>query len=266
MNKKKKALFAILGICILAVVFFTTMIVRELLIDRQSQTFFDNLAADVERRPDSSGTGGVQHGSGQSDETDATGTDSTDTWLPYVDFESLSYVLPGIVGWIKLDASPIDYPVMQYSDNDYFLDRLPDGTPHRNGSIYLDYRNNSDFSDKSILIYGHETREGVMFGVLKNYRDQDFYEANPIINLHSPEKDFKIILFAGHVAHSIRDHPPLQFQSDEEFLAYIEHIKRNSVFRSDVEVSANDRIVSLVTCTYDFDDARLIIVGKILDE
>jgi len=261
MNKKKKALFVILGVCILAVVFFTTMIVRELLIDRQSQTFFDNLAAEVERRPDSPGTGGAQHGLGQTGETD-----TTEAWLPYVDFDSLRHVLPGIVGWIKLDASPIDYPVMQYSDNDYFLERLPDGTQHRNGSIYLDYRNNSDFSDKSILIYGHETREGVMFGVLKNYRDQDFYEANPIINLHSPEKDFKIILFAGHVAHSIRDHPPLQFQSDEEFLAYIEHIKRNSVFRSDVEVSANDRIVSLVTCTYDFDDARLIIVGKILDE
>ena len=261
MNKKKKALFVILGVCILAVVFFTTMIVRELLIDRQSQTFFDNLAAEVERRPDSPGTGGAQHGLGQTGETD-----TTEAWLPYVDFDSLRHVLPGIVGWIKLDASPIDYPVMQYTDNDYFLDRLPDGTPHRNGSIYLDYRNNSDFSDISILIYGHETREGIMFGVLKNYRDQAFYEANPIINLHTPEKDFKIILFAGHVAHSIRDHPPLQFENDEEFLAYIENLKRISVFRSDVEVTANDRIVSLVTCTYDFDDARLIIVGKILDE
>ena len=261
MNKKKKALFAILGICILAVVFFTTMIVRELLIDRQSQTFYENLAAAIERRPDNFSTGGAQHGSGQTGETDTSETDFTEEWIPYVDFDLLRHVLPGIVGWIKLDASPIDYPVMQYTDNDYFLERLSDGTPHRNGSIYLDYRNSSDFSDKSILIYGHETREGVMFGVLKNYRDQAFYDANPIINLHSPENDFKIILFAGHVAHSIRDHPPLQFENDEEFLAYIEHLKRISIFNSNTEVTATDRIVSLVTCTYDFDDARLIIVG-----
>ena len=266
MSKKRKALFVILGVCILAVVFFTAMIVRELLIDRQSQTFFDNLAAEVERRPESFGTGGVQHGSGQSGETDTSETDVTEAWLPYVDFDSLSNLLPGIVGWIKLDSSPVDYPVMQYTDNDYFLVHLPDGTPQRNGSIFLDYRNNSDFSDKSILIYGHETREGVMFGVLKNYRDQEFYEANPIINLHTPENDFKIVIFAGHVAHSVRDHPPLQFQNDEDFLTYIEHLKRISVFSSNTEVTANDRIVSLVTCTYDFDDARLIIVGKILDE
>ena len=170
MNKKKKTLFVILGVCILSVVFFTTMIVRELLIDRQSQTFFDNLAAEVERRPESFGTGGAQHGSGQSGETDTSETDVTESWLPYVDFDSLSNVLPGIVGWIKLDSSPVDYPVMQYTDNDYFLGRLPDGTPHRIGSIFLDYRNKSDFSDKSILIYGHETREGAMFGDLNlNY-------------------------------------------------------------------------------------------------
>ena len=260
MIKKKKILFIILGICIIAVVFFSTLLVRELLIERQSQSFFEDLAAEVERRPGSTGKDGAQHGSEQSNETD-----TTDTWQPYVDFDSLSYVLPGIVGWIKLDASPIDYPVMQYTDNDFFLERLPDGTPHRNGSIFLDYRNKSDFSDKSILIYGHETRAGVMFGELKNYRDQAFYEINPIINLHTPEKDFKIVLFAGHVADSIRDHPPLQFQSDEDFLIYIEHLKSISIFNSTTEVTANDRIVSLVTCTYDFDDARLIIVGKILE-
>ena len=257
---KKKILLVILGICILAVVFFATLLVRELLIDSQGRSFYEGLAAEVERRPESIGTEGTQHGSGQSDETEI-----TETWIPYVDFDSLSYVLPGIVGWMKLDASPIDYPIMQYTDNEYFLDRLPDGAPHRNGSIFLDHRNNSDFSDKSILIYGHETREGIMFGALKNYRNQDFYEANRIINLYTPENDFKIILFAGHVAHSERDHPPLQFESDEEFLAYIDHLKRISIFNSSTEVTANDRIVSLVTFTYDFDDARLIIVGKILD-
>jgi len=252
---KKIILFSILAVCIIAAGVFTTLIVRELIIDRQSQSFYEDIAAEVERRPEPVIT----------DNTQSEQPDDTASWKPYVDFNALNDEFPGIVGWIKLEDTPIDYPVMQYADNDYFLTRLPDGTLHRNGSIFLDYRNNNDFSDKSILIYGHETRAGDMFGALKNYRNQEFYEANQIINLYTPEKDFEIILFAGHVAHSIRDHPPMEFESDDDFLNYIEHLKSISVFKSNTEVSASDRIVSLVTCTYDFNDARLIIVGKIVE-
>jgi len=253
MNKKKIVLFSILAICIIAAGTFTTLLIRELIIDRQSQSFYEDIAAEVERRPESGITNNTQ--SGQPDDTAA--------WAPYVDFNALNNELPGIVGWIKLENTPIDYPVMQYTDNDYFLTHLPDGTLHRNGSIFLDYRNNSDFSDKSILIFGHETRAGDMFGVLKHYREQEFYEANPTIDLYTPKKDYKIVLFAGHVAHSVRDHPPLQFENDEEFLDYINHLKSISVFNSSTEVTTIDTIVSLVTCTYDFNDARLIIVGII---
>ena len=104
-----------------------------------------------------------------------------------------------------------------------------------------------------------------MFGVLKSYRNQEFFDANPIIFIYTPEKDYTIEIFAGNVVHSVRDHPPLYFESDEEFLSYVNHLKRTSIFTSDVEVGPDDRIVSLVTCTYDFDDARLIIVGRLVE-
>jgi sortase B len=264
---KKTILKIILGVCLLSIVIFSTLIIREIYIDWQSRTFFSDIADQVERRPDTAqpgNTGNDGTHSGQTGDTQPGQPDNTDTWVPYINFEALNYLIPGVVGWIKLDGTPIDYPVMQYTDNDFFLTRLPDGTSHRNGSIFLDYRNNSDFSDKSILIYGHETRAGDMFGVLKNYRNQEFYDANPVIYLYTPEKDYIIEIFAGSIAHSIRDHPLLHFESDEDFLSYINNIKRTSVFSSDVEVSPDDRIVSLVTCTYDFDDARLIIVGKMV--
>jgi len=259
MGKKKILLQIILALCILAVLVFATLLIRELYIDSQSKTFYSDLATDVTRRsnePEGVDTEDVQPGSSEDEEPG---------WKPYVDFEALDSIYPGIVGWIKLNETPIDYPVMQYSDNDYFLTRLPDGSQHRNGSIFLDYRNSNDFSDKSILIYGHETRAGDMFGVLKSYRNQAFFNENPIIYLHTPENDYIIQLFAGHVAHSVRDHPPLEFEDDDDFFAYIEHIRSISVFNSDIAVTADDRIVSLVTCTYDFNDARLIIVGILVE-
>ena len=261
MNRKKVILWTILAICIISVAVFTTLIVRELLIDNQSRSFYAEIATAVERRQQESGQTTTEEGS--TDERPGQQELDEANWVPYVDFEALNTQFPGIVGWIKLDGTPIDYPVMQYTNNDYFLSRLPDGTTHRNGSIFLDYRNKNDFSDKSILIYGHETRAGDMFGAMKNYRNQEFFDSNPIIYIHTPEKDYILQIFAGHVAHSVRDHPPLAFETDEEFLSYINHIKNISVFTGNIEVNADDRIVSLVTCTYDFDDARLIIVGVI---
>jgi len=257
--RMKIILRVLLVICILSVLVFASLLVREFYIDRQSQSFYFDLVVGVDRRVDEqeqSSTAGASAGQ----------SPGVADFVPYVDFEALDVEFPGIVGWIRLEGTLIDYPVMQYSDNDFFLTHLPDGTPHRNGSIFLDYRNSSDFSDKSILIFGHESRNLDMFGVLKNYRNQEFFDLNPIMYLHTPQNDYKLVLFAGHLAHSQRDHPPMEFENDEDFLDYIEHIKSISFFSSNVEVSATDRIVSLCTCAYDFNEARLIIVGILVEE
>jgi len=259
MKRSKIILRVVLAICILAVIAFAAAFVRELYIDGQSRSFYSDLSARVETRPDGSGLAASDNAQPQHPE------DTDDVWSPYVDFDALNLIYPGIVAWIKLEGSVLDYPVMQYTDNERFMSHLPDGTRHRSGSIFLDYRNNSDFSDNSILIYGHETRNHDMFGVLKNYRNQEFYDINPVIYLYTPQQDYKIVLFAGHLAHSQRDHPPLQFKDDEEFLKYAEHLKKISLFMSDAQVSAGDRIVSLCTCAYDFDEARLVIVGVLVE-
>ena len=263
---KKVVLKVMLGVCVLSVVTFSVLIIRELYIDSQSRSFYDDVA-NIETRPrEPAVAGNAQNGANQNpDGTPGDEPAEPEEWLPYVDFDALMELFPEVVGWIKLDDTPIDYPIVQFSDNDFFLTRLPDGTAHRNGSIFLDYRNKDDFSDKSILIYGHETRAGDMFGTLKHYRSQEFYDSNPVIDIYTPEKDYKLILFAGHLAHSIRDHPPLEFESDDDFLYYIRQIRNKSVFNSNVEVTAEDKIVSLVTCAYDFNEARLIVAGILIE-
>jgi len=260
MKKRNIVLWCILAVCLLAVIFFAVAILRELYIDGQSKTFYSDIIAETETRPRQPARTG--DGSTGVDEEQA---GYTYEWLPYVDFDELNKTYPGIVGWIRLDDTLLNYPVMQYTDNDFFISHLPDGTPHRSGSVFLDHRNESDFSDKSILIYGHQTRDQDMFSILKNYRDRNFYESNPVIHLHTPDKDYMIVIFAGHLAHSQRDHPPLHFENDEAFMDYIRYLEGASLFRSNVSVSAQDRIVSLCTCAYDFDEARLIITGILLE-
>ena len=262
MKKQSVILRLLLVLSIAAVLITATGFFRELHIIRQGRSFYADMLAGIETRPRGQD---YQDAEGHRDAGGSAEPLQADTaiaqWVPYVDFELLNEAYPGIVAWIRLEGTNIDYPVMQYTDNDYFMSRLPDGTVHRSGSIYLDYRNNSDFSDKSILIYGHMSSAQEMFAPLDNYRDQDFYDANPVIYLHTPHKDYVIVLFAGYLAHSERDHPPLYFWGDEAFLNYVEGLKDISLFSSDVAVGTDDIIVSLCTCAYDFDEARLVIAG-----
>jgi len=263
---KKKILTIILLLLIIIALVLAGLIGREIYTDWQSRSFYSNLLSDIE-------SGRNTHDLAPTDEEGDNEEGlpaqpvitNPGVWTPFVDFRALNYDFPGIVGWIVLEDTLLNYPVMQYTDNDYFLTHLPDGTQHRSGSIFLDYRNNRDFSDKNILIFGHESRVDDMFGALRNYRKQAFYNANPIMYLYTPNQDFLIVPFASYLAHPVLDHPIMEFTDDEQFLAYVANLKSNSFIRTNVDVSAEDRIVSLVTCAYDFDNARLIVVGILVE-
>ena len=277
-RKKNWLLYALLGVSIAAVVTFSVLLGIELYTNWQSQQFYSDLSSGIETRPRAPGysrppesappsTPTPSPENGEEPEVEDDPIEEEFVWEPYVDFEALSEMFPGIVGWIKLDGTAIDYPIMQGSNNSFYLGHLPDGTSHRSGSIFLDYRSSPDFSDKSSLIYGHESRTQDMFGSLKNYREQEFYETHPVIYIYTPERDYELVLIAGYLVDSGVDAeiPPLGFRNDEAFLSHIQNIRRRSFFRSDVEVGPDDRIVSLATCAYDYTNARWIIVGILVE-
>ena len=184
--------------------------------------------------------------------------------VPSVDFDPLKEMFPDIVAWISSPGTVIDYPVMQANDNCFYLSRLPDGTHNKMGSIFLDYRNSADFSDSNILIYGHDMNSGDMFGTLRNYANQSFYEEHYRMFIYTPERDYELILFAGYILDSSVETPPMGFRSEEAFDDYIADIKQRSIFISDVTASYGDRLVFLCTCTGRTRDERLIIVGKLV--
>ena len=103
----------------------------------------------------------------------------------YVDFAALEGVNSDIVAWLYGADTGLNYPIVQAEDNDYYLYRLLDGTWNKNGTIFMDYVNRSDFSDQNTLVYGHHMKSGAMFGALVQYKKQEFYDAHPV-SLHSP--------------------------------------------------------------------------------
>ncbi len=183
---------------------------------------------------------------------------------PEVDFDSLRAVNPEIVAWLSIDGTNIDYPVAQHSDNDYYLHHLFNGEWNSSGCLFMDCHNQSDFSGRHTIIYGHHMDNGTMFQNLMGYKDQSFYDGHPTAQLFTPGGTYTVELFAGYVTGVDGDAWQFDFASDSEFREWLDNAKNKSLFESHVTPTAADRIVTLSTCSYEFYNARFVLHGRLV--
>jgi len=272
-TSSKKVLLVLqflLGISIVAIAIFAIGLALEIYTRSQGQAYYAaiSLPQNTERRiemPTSTPSPVPVPSINESGAIALSIEEEEEQYVPYVDFGALRESIPSAVAWIQSPGTNMNYPVVQWTDNDYFLSRLPDGTRHKIGSIFLDYRNSADFSDKSILLYGHNMKSDDIFGSLKNYANQSYYDEHSSIFIYTPEQDYELILFAGYILDSAVETPPMNFQDLVAFENFIADIKRRSIFESDVKVDAEDRLVFLCTCTTGARNDRLIIAGKLME-
>jgi len=185
--------------------------------------------------------------------------------LSIVDFGAMRRDFPDIVAWVQSPGTVINYPVVQTTDNEFYLTRLPDKSKNSMGSVFLDYRNSNDFSDQHILLYGHDMKSGNIFGTLRHYADQAYYEKHYSIFFFTPGGDYEVMLLAGYVLDSAVTSPPLGFSNERHFNQYIDDIRERSFFKSNVQVSYGDRLVFFCTCARGGPKSeRLVIVGKLV--
>ena len=177
-----------------------------------------------------------------------------------IDFEALRAVNEDAVAWLHSPGTAIDYPVMKAKDYSYYLRRLPDGTGNANGSLFIDYNCAPDFSGPLTVIYGHHMKSGKMFGSLKGYKDQTYYSKHPAMYLYTERGNYRIDLLYGCVigAGQWRERAFMYPENVRALLAYAAH---NTTFESDVKYEEGDKVIALSTCSYEFDNARYIVLG-----
>ena len=180
-----------------------------------------------------------------------------------VDFDRLAEISPDIRGWIRLEGTRVDYPVMQSKDNDYYLSRAVNGEWNKVGTPFMDFRNNGDFSDRMTVIYGHYMGDGSMFTDIHNYKSQKYYDEHPYIDLFTPDGSYRLIPVAGVFQNVEYWDVTFDYESDEAFLRQIDNWKAVSTFKSDTEYDADDRFIVLTLCTYDVENSRYLLIGKI---
>lgn len=180
-----------------------------------------------------------------------------------VDFAKLTATNADVIGWIYCADTPINYPVVQAADNATYLHAGLDGKYLRSGTIFADYRNDSIGEDKQFILYGHSMKNKTMFGSLMGYKKQAYYDEHPVLYYLTKDAEYRIELFAGCVMKA----PQIIYQPNpdaDEYEFYIELMRRKSTFRSEVSVTAEDTVVVLSTCSYEFDNARYVALGKLV--
>lgn len=178
---------------------------------------------------------------------------------PEVDFPALLEENPDTVGWLYSPDTPIHYPVVQGTDNDFYLHHLFDGSAGRCGCIFLDAGNAGDFSDFHSVLYGHHMRDGSMFKSLKGYQDQSYYESHPTLLLLTPEHRYTLEVFAAYVADVDEDAWRLDFADAAQRRAWLEERQRRSVLTTDCHPRPRDRVLTLSTCSYERKNVRFVV-------
>ena len=163
-----------------------------------------------------------------------------------------------ILGWLTIPETGIDYPFVLPADNSYYLKRDLYGNYAEAGSLFMDYRCNEDFIDFNTIIYGHNMKNSSMFGDLRLFADEGFFDANRYGTIFLKDRTLSLKFFAYMVVRST-DRIIYEPSGDRsEFFGYVKANARN--YR---EPDMNRRIVTLSTCSYEFNDARIVLIAVI---
>lgn len=187
---------------------------------------------------------------------------------PYIHYNKTTLDLSDINkdyrGWINIDGTNIDYPVLQAKDNNYYLKKDINKNYLPSGSIFLDYRNNR-FEDSNTVIYGHYMRNNTMFGELKKFKDKKFFDKNNKIYIETPDgKKLEYKIFSVYTTDANYNYIQTSFNSKSDYKQFLNKIKNKSLYNTNVEVSENDKILTLSTCSYEFENARTVIHAKLV--
>lgn len=261
MNKQKRKLnykILIIVILLLLVALFVALTVRHFTTNAPVQDVYEEIQSVVEET-----TVSVEEGP---------------------DYSPVVALNPDTVGWITIPNTTVNYPVVQYSNNDYYISHNFEKERDRFGSIFMDYRNNPIDFDANTIIYGHNCYNGTMFSELAKYLELDFYKQNPVFEFNTLEKAYKWKIYGvfitsakpeednGYVFNYI-----YPYMDGENFTGFINEVNLRRLYVTDVDITDDDKMLVLSTCIRKLDtyksgirtykaDGRFVIVARAVRE
>ena len=229
------ALYVIFGIMVLAVLYGLGSLVYALLGTTVGNNYYADLAEDMH-------TGGT------------------------VNFTALAAKNPEIKAWVTLEDTAIDLPIVQTSDNSFYLTHRFDEKKNKLGTPFIDAGCAGDFSSRHTVIYGHAVRSGAMLGSLWEYENPNYFQRHQEMELSLADgRQYTLAVFACARVAGVRSEIPVSFSNDAAFLSMIDEFRELSAFTSAIQVDGTDRIVTFCVISPDSTDERLLISCKMVD-
>ena len=176
---------------------------------------------------------------------------------------------PNLVGWIKIDGTHIDYPVMQWTDNEHYLTYSYNGNKSKLGSIYLHKDADVNKPSSNFIIYGHNITTGVMFNELLDYKKQSFYNDHKIIKFTTENKDAEYEIVSVFTTRVYRDNENafkyyrfINASNVAEYNDYICNVKKLALYNTGIDAKYGDQLITLTTCEYSQKNGRIVIVAR----
>ena len=175
-----------------------------------------------------------------------------------------------IVGWLEIENTNINYPVLQGTDNSYYMTHNYKKEKSKNGSIFLNSDYNWNIPSNNLLIYGHNLGNGMMFQELLKYEKESFYQEHPIIRFTTAKEDaeyeiisaFKSRVYYKSEKNVFRYYYFINSESEEKYDEFVKNAKNASLYPIDATANYGDQLITLSTCSYYVEDGRFAVVGR----
>lgn len=246
MRRKKKrrvpvVLIAALVLCLGMVIYCGSQLAGIFLEYKEGTDEYDELKKYVEKELPEDAYG--EEASGEEEEAEVR--------EQRIAFEELKALNEDVIGWIEIPDTEISYPLMHGEDDQYYLKHTFSGNKNSAGSIFIETLNKPDFSERHTIIYGHNMKNGSMFGGLKEYRNASYLVDHPMVYIDLEDGTHAYEIFSCYETPANSNTYTIGFASkpDARYEQFVQTLKNSSAYDTGIDVSKNDRVITLSTCT-----------------
>lgn len=259
-NRKKLIHNSIMLVLILMVIVSGVGVVNRYLQDKRAEEEYRRLA-ELARETTEATTEAPTEALTEPQETEP----ETEAYISPIDFEALSEVNPDVIGWIRIPDTNVDYPIVQTDDNDKYLHTSFEGEESIAGTVYLDFESDSDMMGFNNILYGHNMKNGSMFKDIVKYKDQSYFDEHKYFEIYTPERTIRLKAISCYYAKAEPIVRKTRFKTRESYEAFIKEMIKPCAWYEMPEFPI-DSLYTLVTCSYEVNDARTILYAVEVDE
>lgn len=251
----------IAGICLGAAAVCAAAGIYKYIQEKNAGDEYDSIRKEVEREEDDSGES-------EEADTSAEDTDETAVEIP-IDFATLQAQNADVYAWITVPGTSVDYPILQsQDDNSFYLTHALDKSESAAGAIYTEVYNSKTFEDPNTVIYGHDMKNGSMFGTLHDYMDRSFFDTNREIIIYMPDQILHYQIFAAYLYDDRHLLLSFDFWDEDVYQSYLDSVfsirDMSSYIDTSIAVTKEDKIITLSTCYGSSENQRYLVQAVLI--